>query len=250
MPDVCGVLCVTGHGPASDLSRRCASEAIGTAFLLAAIVGSGIMAQSLTSDEALALLVNSVATGGALVALIAAFGPVSGAHFNPAITLSAACTGDLAWRNVPAYVGAQLIGALAGVGAANAMFARPVFFASHHVRHGPELLLAEAVATFGLLAVAWGCTRLRPEAAPLAIGAYITSAYWFTSSTSFANPAVTIARAFSDTFAGIRPADTWAFVLAQLLGAMFATALFAWLAPRASMAVHDRQVTEEGAAHG
>lgn len=214
------------------LTRRAVAEAIGTALLLSAIVGSGIMGQRLAGGNiAIALLANAIATGGALVCLIGAFGPISGAHFNPAITLADALQGGLAWQDVPAYISAQLIGALAGVGAADLMFGLPVFFASHRVRSGAPMLLSEFIATFGLLAVVWGCVRFRSSIVPFAVAGYIVGAYWFTPSTSFANPAVTIARSLTDTFAGIRPADVPAFILAQLLGAFAATLLFAWLVP-------------------
>jgi glycerol uptake facilitator-like aquaporin len=214
------------------VGRRAVSEALGTAFLLAAVVGSGIMGDRLAAGNvAIALLANTIATGTALVALILAFGPISGAHFNPAVTLADAWQGGLAWREVPAYLAAQLIGAFAGVAVAHLMFSEPLFFASHRVRSGNAQLFSEFVATFGLLSVIWGCARLRSSAVPFAVGAYITAAYWFTASTSFANPAVTLARAASDTFAGIRPADTPGFIAAQLAGAAAATALFRWLVP-------------------
>src|SRR6266508_3603998 len=183
-------------------------------------------------NAAVALLANTLATGAALVALILTFGPISGAHFNPAVTLADASQGGLPWRDVPGYVTVQILGAFAGVAAANIMFELPPFFASSHVRRGPAQMFSEFVATFGLLAVIWGCARLRSAAVPFAVAAYITAAYWFTASTSFANPAVTLARAASDTFAGIRPADVPGFVLAQLIGAAGATALFRWLVPR------------------
>jgi glycerol uptake facilitator-like aquaporin len=216
----------------SSFARRLAAEALGTAFLLAAVVGSGIMAERLAGGNvALALLANTVATGAALVALILAFGPISGAHFNPAVTLSLAARRVLSWREVPGYVAAQVLGAFAGVAAAHVMFEAPLFFLSRHVRTGLAQAFSELVATFGLLAVIWGCARARPDAVPFAVGAYITAAYWFTASTSFANPAVTLARSVSDTFAGIRPADTPAFIAAQLAGAAAATALFHWLLP-------------------
>jgi len=215
-----------------DLFRRAVAEALGTAFLLAAVVGSGIMGERLAGGNvALALLANTIATGAALVALILTFGPISGAHFNPAVTLVDASQGGLAWREVPAYLAAQIVGAFAGVAAAHLMFGEPVFFASRHVRSGNAQLFSEFVATFGLLSVIWGCTRLRSSAVPFAVGAYITAAYWFTASTSFANPAVTLARSASDTFAGIRPADAPGFIVAQLTGAAAATALFRWLVP-------------------
>ncbi len=212
--------------------RRAVAEGLGTALLLAAVVGSGIMGERLAGGNiAIALLANTIATGAALVALILTLGPVSGAHFNPAVTLADASQGGLAWREVPAYLAAQIAGAFAGVAAAHVMFSQPVFFASHHVRSGGAQLFSEFVATFGLLSVIWGCARLRSSAVPFAVGAYITSAYWFTASTSFANPAVTLARSASDTFAGIRPSDAPAFIAAQLAGAAAATALFRWLVP-------------------
>lgn len=212
--------------------RRAVAEGVGTAFLLAAVVGSGIMGDRLAGGNvAIALLANTIATGTALVALILTFGPVSGAHLNPAVTLADASQGGLAWREVPVYVGAQIIGAFAGVAAAHLMFGEPLFFASQHVRSGAAQLFSEFIATFGLLSVIWGCARLRSAAVPFAVGAYITAAYWFTASTSFANPAVTLARAASDTFAGIRPADAPGFILAQLAGAAAATILFRWLVP-------------------
>jgi glycerol uptake facilitator-like aquaporin len=214
------------------IARRATAEAVGTALLLAAIVGSGIMAERLAGGNiALALLANALATGGALVAIILAFGPVSGAHLNPVVTIADAWQHGIAWRDVPAYIGAQLIGAVAGVAIANTMFGLPAFFPSHHARTGGGQWLAEFVATFGLLAVIWGCARSRPHVTPFAVAGYIVGAYWFTSSTSFANPAVTIARSLSDTFAGIRPVDVTPFIAAQLAGALTATALFAWLSP-------------------
>jgi glycerol uptake facilitator-like aquaporin len=214
------------------VARRAVAEALGTAFLLLAVVGSGIMGERLAGGNvAVALLANTIATGAALVALILAFGPISGAHFNPAVTLADASQGRLAWRDVPVYLGAQIVGAFAGVAAAHLMFGEPLFFASRHVRAGTSQVFSEFVATFGLLSVIWGCARRRSSAVPFAVGAYITAGYWFTSSTSFANPAVTLARAASDTFAGIRPIDAPGFILAQLAGAMAATFLFRWLAP-------------------
>ena len=218
-----------------SLARRATAEAIGTALLLAAVVGSGIMAERLASGNvAIALLANAIATGGALVAIILAFGPVSGAHLNPAVTIADAWQRGLSWRDVPAYVGAQLVGAVAGVAIANTMFGLPPIFLSHHVRTGGPQWLGEFVATFGLMAVIWGCARSRPSATPFAVAAYIVGAYWFTSSTSFANPAVTIARSLSDTFTGIRPADVAPFIIAQAAGAAAATALFGWFAPTSS----------------
>jgi glycerol uptake facilitator-like aquaporin len=217
---------------AVDLPRRVAAEAIGTALLLATVIGSGIMGERLCGGNvAIALLANTMATGAGLVALILTFGSISGAHFNPAVTLADATQGGIAWRDVPAYLAAQIAGAFLGVAVAHGMFGEPVFFASQHVRTGVAQWLSEFVATFGLLATIWGVVRRRSNAVPFAVGAYITAAYWFTSSTSFANPAVTLARAASDTFAGIRPADAPAFIVAQLLGAGVATALFRWLVP-------------------
>ncbi len=217
---------------AVDLPRRAVAEGVGTGLLLATIVGSGIMGERLCGGNvAIALLANTLATGAALVALILTFGPISGAHFNPVVTLADASQGGIAWRDVPVFIGAQLVGAFAGVGVAHVMFGAPVFFASQHVRSGAPQWVSELVATFGLLAVIWGCARRRPGLVPFAVGAYITAAYWFTSSTSFANPAVTLARAASDTFAGIRPVDTPAFIVAQLAGAAAATVLFRWLVP-------------------
>ena len=216
----------------SDLNRRLVAEAVGTAILLAAVVGSGIMAERLAGgNQAIALLANTIATGAALVALILTFGPISGAHFNPAVTVADASQGGIAWREVPGYVSAQIGGALLGVWAAHVMFEEPVFMMSLRSRSGPAQMFSEFVATFGLLAVIWSCSRRRSAAVPFAVGAYITAAYWFTASTSFANPVVTIARAFSDTFAGIRPADVPAFVVAQFAGAFAATLLFRWLVP-------------------
>jgi glycerol uptake facilitator-like aquaporin len=231
-----------------SLPRRVVAEFAGTLFLLAAVVGSGIMGERLAAGNvALALLTNTIATGAALVALILAFGPISGAHFNPAVTLADAWQGGVAWRETPAYVAAQVAGAFAGVATAHLMFGLTLYTASTHVRTGPAQLFSEFIATFGLLSVIWGCVTHRPSAVPFAVGAYITAAYWFTASTSFANPAVTLARSVSDTFAGIRPADTAGFVAAQLAGAFTATLLFRWLIPSlraeasAVMVEHDRQ---------
>jgi L-amino acid N-acyltransferase YncA/glycerol uptake facilitator-like aquaporin len=208
------------------------AETVGTAFLLAAVVGSGIMGERLAGGNvAVTLLANTLATGAALLALILAFQPISGGHFNPAVTLALAACQGLRWRDVPPYLGAQLLGAFAGVAAAHLMFGAPLFVASRQARAGGAQAFSEFVATFGLLAVIWGCSRRRFPAVPFAVAAYITAAYWFTASTSFANPAVTLARAASDTFVGIRPADAPAFVMAQLLGAGVATGLFRWLGP-------------------
>jgi glycerol uptake facilitator-like aquaporin len=217
---------------AADLPRRAVAEGIGTALLLATVVGSGIMGEKLAGGNvAIALLANSLATGAGLAAFIQMFAPVSGAHFNPVVTLAEASQGGLAWHDVPAYIGAQIAGGFAGVAVANFMFDKPVFFASTHERSGVAQLVSESVATFGLLAVILACARRRPSAVPFAVGAYITAAYWFTSSTSFANPAVTLARAATDTFAGIRPADVPGFIAAQLLGGTAATLAFRWLVP-------------------
>ena len=214
------------------LLKRSLAEGLGTAFLLAGVVGSGIMAQRLSEgNAALALLANTLATGAVLLCLIAAIAPISGAHFNPAVSLADAMNGGLPWREVPAYWLAQISGGLLGVAAANTMFALPAFFISHRARGGPGQLLGEFVATFGLLTVIWGCVRWRSPLIAFAVAAYIVAAYWFTSSTSFANPAVTIARSLSDTFAGIRPQDVAPFIGAQFLGAVSATLLFRWLAP-------------------
>lgn len=215
-----------------SLARRAAAEGLGTALLLAAIVGSGIMGERLADgNAAIALLANTLATGAALVALILTFGPISGAHFNPAVTLADAWQGGLPWKDVPLYLVAQVMGAFAGVAAAHLMFGEPLFAASTKIRAGPPQAFSEFVATFGLLAVIWGCVRRRAESVAFAVAAYIAAAYWFTASTSFANPAVTLARSATDSFAGIRPADVPAFLIAQLLGAVAATALFRWLVP-------------------
>jgi glycerol uptake facilitator-like aquaporin len=214
------------------LRMRAVVEFGGTAFLLMAVVGSGIMAERLAGGNvALALLANSIATGAALVALILALGPISGAHFNPSVTLAEAMQGNVPWGDVPVYAIAQVAGAFAGVAAAHLMFGLPLFFASHHARSGGALLWSEFIATFGLMAVIWGCARSRSPFTSLAVGGYITAAYWFTSSTSFANPAVTLARAASDTFAGIRPADAPGFVLVQIGAAIAAAWCFRMLAP-------------------
>jgi glycerol uptake facilitator-like aquaporin len=210
-----------------SLLQRIAAEFIGSLFLLAAVVGSGIMGERLAAgNAAVALLANSIATGAAMVAIILAAGPISGAHLNPAVTLADAWLGGTAWRQMPAYVLAQLAGAFTGVATAHLMFGLPLFSVSTRVRSGPAQCFSEFIATFGLLAVIWGCSRQRPSVIPFAVGAYITGAYWFTASTSFANPAVTLARSVTNTFTGIRPSDTAAFVAAQLVGAFAATFLF------------------------
>lgn len=217
---------------AASLNRRIVAELIGTAMLLAAVVGSGIMGERLAGGNvAIALLANTLATGAALVALILTFGPISGAHFNPAVTLADASQGGVSWRDVPLYIFAQLAGAFGGVVIAHLMFSLPVFSLSTRNRSGAAQMLGEFVATFGLLATIWGCVKFRASATPFAVAAYIMAAYWFTSSTSFANPAVTLARSVTDTFVGVRPIDAPGFVAAQLAGAVAATLLFRWLAP-------------------
>lgn len=229
----------------ADLRRRVVAEALGTALLLAAVVGSGIMGVRLSGgSDALALLANTMATAAALVALILTFGPISGAHFNPAVSLAAASQQGLPWRHVPAYVVAQVSGAVAGVWLAHAMFGEPVFTFSVHARSGPAQVLSEFVATFGLLAAIAGCSRRRPDAVPAAVATYIAAAYWFTASTSFANPAATIARALTDSFAGIRPSDVPAFIAAQLSGAAAATLVFRWLEPALPTCAERRPVLE------
>jgi glycerol uptake facilitator-like aquaporin len=217
-----------------DIRSRAVAEFLGTALLLAAVVGSGIMGERLAGGNvAIALLANTLSTGAMLVVLILTLAPISGAHFNPVVTLAMGLRGDLPWREAPIYLASQLVGAFAGVASAHVMFGLPLFFASTHARHGAAQLWSEAVATFGLVFVILGCSRFRPSATAYAVGAYITSAYWFTASTSFANPAVTLARSVSDTFAGIRPADAPGFIVAQFGGAFAATAVVRWL-------VHDR----------
>jgi glycerol uptake facilitator-like aquaporin len=211
-------------------TRRLAAEALGTALLLAVVVGSGIMGQRLAGgNDAIALLGNTIATGAALVVLIMIFGPVSGAHFNPAVTLAFVMRRELGWGRAAGYVVVQVLGAVLGVWAAHAMFAEPILQVSTKLRNGPAQAFSEAVATFGLLATILGTLRFRPAATPAAVGLYITAAYWFTASTSFANPAVTLARSLSDTFAGIAPACAPAFVAAQLAGAAAAVFAFGWL---------------------
>ncbi len=216
----------------SKLSARLVAEFLGTAFLVAAVVGSGIMAERLANGNvALALLANTMATGAALVALILTFGPISGAHLNPVVSLADAMEGGINWLDALAYIIGQALGGVCGVITANAMFSLPTISVSHHARTGPAHLLSEFIATFGLLSVIWGCSRSRASIVPFAVGCYITAAYWFTASTSFANPAVTIARSLSDTFAGIRPTDVPLFVVAQVAGGLSATFLFRWLIP-------------------
>lgn len=241
------------------VAKRLAAEGMGTAFLLAVVVGSGIMAERLSGGNvALALLANAVATGAGLVALILMFGTISGAHFNPVVTLSEAWQQNMPRAEVLPYILVQVGGAFVGVLMAHIMFGEPAFSASAHERSGPAQWFSEFVATFGLLAVIIGCSRSRPSVTPFAVAAYITSAYWFTSSTSFANPAVTLARAASDTFAGIRPLDAPGFIAAQLLGAAVATLVFCWLYPAAptgatvagTVAPGDFEQQGEGNRHG
>jgi glycerol uptake facilitator-like aquaporin len=215
------------------LAQRVFAEWLGTAFLLAAVVGSGIMAAKLAGgNTALALLCNTIATGAILAVLILVFGPISGAHFNPAVSLAFAHRRTLPWREAAIYIAAQVLGGIAGVWAAHLMFELPVWQFATTMRTGAGQWLAEAVATFGLLVTIFGCVARAPAAVPYAVALYITSAYWFTASTSFANPAVTVARALSDTFAGIAPASVPAFVLAQLLGMAAAVCVGAWLWPK------------------
>jgi glycerol uptake facilitator-like aquaporin len=214
------------------LSRRLAAEILGTAFLLAAVVGSGIMAQRLSGgNDALALLCNTLPTGAILAVLILVFGPISGAHMNPAVSIAFALRRTLTWRDTTAYVAAQIIGAVIGVWIAHLMFELPLWQISLHVRSGMGQWLAEFVATFGLVLTIFGCAANAPAATPFTVGLYITAAYWFTASTSFANPAVTIARVLTDTYAGIAPAGVSAFIAAQLLGAIIAVALASWFWP-------------------
>jgi glycerol uptake facilitator-like aquaporin len=215
---------------AFSASRRLAAEAIGTALLLAVVIGSGIMGERLAGGNvAIALLGNTLATGAALVVLITIFGPISGAHFNPAVTLAFTIRGEITWRTALAYLAAQLVGAVLGVYAAHAMFTEPILQISTRFRDGPAQAFSEFVATFGLLATVLGTLRFRSAFTPVAVGLYITAAYWFTASTSFANPAVTVARSLSNTFAGIAPASAPMFIAAQLAGAGVACLFFGWL---------------------
>jgi glycerol uptake facilitator-like aquaporin len=223
-----------------NLLRRLTAEFLGTLLLVATVVGSGIMAERLANGNvALALLANTMATGAALIALILTFGPISGAHFNPVVSVADALEGGLSWSETLPYIVAQILGGLAGTLLAHSMFSLPLVSLSHHIRSGRAQFLSEFIATFGLLCVIWGCSRSRSQAIPFAVGSYITAAYWFTASTSFANPAVTIARAFSDTFAGIRPVDAPLFLGAQFAGGIAATLLFRWLIPDLSNAGKD-----------
>jgi glycerol uptake facilitator-like aquaporin len=212
------------------LHRQFIAEMVGTMLLLATVVGSGIMGERLSGGNvAIALLANALATGAMLVALILMLGQISGAHFNPVVTVALALEKQLGWKTVMPYVTAQFSGAIIGVALAHSMFGEYLFTSSQHARAGSAQLLSEFVATFGLLAVIWGCTRARSPFTCFAVGAYITAGYWFTASTAFANPAVTLARAFTNTFSGIRPTDVPGFVAAQCAGALFATLLFRWM---------------------
>ena len=235
-----------------NLRAKLTAEFLGSAFLVAAVIGSGIMGERLAGgNAAIALLANTIATGAALVALILTFGPISGAHFNPAVTLADAVEHGIPWPEAVAYILAQCAGGIAGAVIAHLMFGLRWYTLSSHSRHGWALVLSEFVATFGLVSVIWGCTRLRSGAVPFAVASYITAAYWFTASTSFANPAVTIARSLSDTFAGIKVSDVPPFIAAQLAGTLAATFLFRWLVPNLS-AYADRVVMPHSSApeHG
>jgi glycerol uptake facilitator-like aquaporin len=231
-----------------NLRARLTAEFLGSAFLVAAVIGSGIMGERLADgNAAIALLANTIATGAALVALILTFGPISGAHFNPAVTLADAVEHGIPWPEAVAYMLAQCAGGIAGAVIAHLMFGLRWYTLSSHSRHGWALVLSEFVATFGLLSVIWGCSRLRSGAVPFAVASYITAAYWFTASTSFANPAVTIARSLSDTFAGIEPSDVPLFIVAQIAGALCATFLFRWLVPNLAASA-DRVVVPHSSA--
>ena len=221
---------LTPAPPTFHMARRLVAEGLGTALLLAVVIGSGIMGERLGGgNDALALLGNTLATGAGLVVLITVFGPVSGAQFNPVVTLAFFLRGEIGWTAALAYAAAQVVGAVLGVWLAHAMFEEPILQVSTRLRDGPAQMLAETVATFGLVATILGAVRFRPDFTAVAVGLYITAAYWFTASTSFANPAVTVARALSDTFAGIAPASAPAFILAQCVGALLAAAAFRWL---------------------
>lgn len=223
-----------------SFSRRVAAEFLGTGFLVAAIVGSGIMGERLSSgNAALALLCNTLATGAALVALIFTFGSISGAHFNPVVTFSDAIEKGIDWNDVPGYIGAQVFGGIGGTFTAHLMFGLPIISISRLHRSGAPQVFSEFIATFGLLSVIWGCSRTRSNAVPFAVGLYIAAAYWFTASTSFANPAVTIARSLSNTFSGIRPQDTVPFIFAQLIGGLAATFAFRYLIPGLTLRAPD-----------
>ena len=223
-----------------QLSRRMAAEFGGTGFLVAAVIGSGIMGERLAGGNvAIALLANTLATGAALTALILMFLPISGAHFNPVVSIADALRGGMCWGEAVSYIAAQVCGGIAGTACANAMFGLPAFSISRHARTGSPQWLSEFVATFGLLLVIRLCARFAPAWLAVAVAAYITAAYWFTASTSFANPAVTIARCLSDTFAGIRPTDVPAFIAAELAGGMFAVAFSEWLGIPSTVPVNE-----------
>jgi glycerol uptake facilitator-like aquaporin len=223
-----------------QLARKVVAEGFGTLLLLAAIVGSGIMGERLSDGNvAIALLANAIATGAMLVVLILTLGPISGGHFNPVVTVAITSQGGLRWAEAPGYLLAQILGAFAGVAAAHLMFGERLFSASQHSRAGGPQLFSEFVATFGLLLIIWGCARARLDAVPFAVGAYITAGYWFTASTAFANPAVTLARSVTNTFSGIRPVDVPGFIVAQFIGAFGATLLFRWLSPALPLAAKD-----------
>jgi glycerol uptake facilitator-like aquaporin len=231
----------------SSRARRVIAEFLGTLFLIATVVGSGIMGERLAGGNvAIELLANTIATGAVLVALILAFGPISGAHLNPVVTLADAIEGGICWKETPAYIFAQVAGGISGAIVAHLMFGLPVVSLSRHGRSGAPQMFSEFVATFGLLAVIWGCSRRRSNATAFAVGAYITAAYWFTASTSFANPAVTIARSLSDTFSGIRPADAPGFIVAQLMGSVAATLVFRWLIPALPSGADDVVLPHQG----
>jgi glycerol uptake facilitator-like aquaporin len=231
-----------------DLGRRVAAEALGTAILVATVVGSGIMAETLTKDVALALLGNTLPTGAILVVLITILGPISGAHFNPAVTAVFALRQEISSRDALAYVAAQVLGGILGTLLAHAMFAMPLVEFSLKVRTGSAQWLAEAVAAFGLVATILGGLRFQKTAIPWLVGLYITAAYWFTASTSFANPAVAIARSFTNTFSGIRPVDLPGFIVAELLGAVLALGLMTWLLNTPTdgkeVATHDNDLSQ------
>ena len=215
-----------------SIARRAVAEVLGTGLLLATVVGSGIMAAKLSSgNDALALLCNTLPTGAVLVVLIQMFGPVSGAHFNPAVSICFVLRGELSWRDAALYIACQVAGAILGVWLAHLMFELPVWQLSTHVRTGPGQWIAEGVATFGLILCILGCRSCAPASVPYAVGLYITAAYWFTASTSFANPAVTVARSLSDTFAGIAPDGVLGFILAQMAGMLIGVTLGSWLWP-------------------
>jgi glycerol uptake facilitator-like aquaporin len=219
----------------ASTARRLVAEFVGTGLLVAMVVGSGVMAEALAGgNAAIALLGNTIATGAILVVLIAVFGPISGAHFNPAVSLVFMITQHLRRGDFLRYVAAQVLGGIAGTLLAHAMFDLPLLQVSQHVRHGPGQVVSEVVATFGLLMTVLGCGRARPDIVPFAVALYVVSGYWFTGSTCFANPAVAVARSLTDTFSGIRPRDVPWFILAEIAGALLAVGLFHWLAPTPS----------------